>query len=139
MTRGRPPQKALDDALLIAKARGDLLVFKEKPAFECDYMFLSADKFCIVRVKRTRHLWCTPEDLEAQCIETIEKFRHIHSPAFLSREIWFWSQNAVFRFFRIEDAGLVELDRDGKILTAPQEEPIKGKQNASQQVSAGNG
>jgi len=48
MTRGRPPQKALDDALLIAKARGDLLVFKDKPAFECDYMFLSADRFCIV-------------------------------------------------------------------------------------------
>jgi len=131
MTRGRPPQKALDEALPIAKSRGDLLEFKEKPAFDCDFMFLAADRFCIVRVKRTRHLWCTPEDLEAQCTDTIAKFRHIHSPAFLSREIWFWSQYGVFRFFRIENAGFVELDKDGKILVGPHPGQVAGKQPAS--------
>ena len=131
MTRGRPPQKALEDALPIARARGDLLEFVEEPAFDCDFMFLAANRFCIVRIKRTRHLWCTPEGLEAQCSEAIAKFRHIHTPAYLSREIWFWSQYGVFRFFRIEDAGLVELDRDGKILVATPPERAAGKQPAS--------
>jgi hypothetical protein len=116
MTRGRPPQKALDEALLIAQARGDLLLFRDDPAFDCDYMFLATDRLCIVRVKRTRHLWCTPRQMEAQCCEAIQQFRHLPAPAFVSREIWFWSQYGVFRFFRIEDAGLVELDRDGKVL-----------------------
>jgi len=131
MTRGRPPQKALDEALPIARARGDLLEFKEEPAFDCDFMFLATDRFCIVRIKRTRHLWCTPEGLEAQCPEAIEKFRHIHAPAFLSREIWFWSPYSIFRFFRIEDAGLVELDQDGKVLIASRPERATGKQTAS--------
>jgi hypothetical protein len=130
MTRGRPPKKALDDALPIAKARGALLVFKEEPAFPCDYMFLSADRLCIVWVKRTRHLWCTPENLEAQCIETITKFRHIQSPAFLSREIWFWSPYGVFRFFRIDDAGIVELDQDGNVLVTSRPEHVAVKISA---------
>jgi len=131
MTRGRPPQKALDEALSIAQARGDLLLFRDKPAFDCDYMFLATDRFCIVRVKRTRHLWCTPGEMEAQYCEAIQQFRHLPAPAFVSREIWFWSQYGVFRFFRIEDAGLVELDRDGKILTASRPERVPGKQPAS--------
>ena len=131
MTRGRPPQKALEEALPIAQARGDLVSFVEEPAFDCDFMFLAPDRFCIVRIKRTRHLWCTPEGLERQCGEAIAKFRHIHSPAFVSREIWFWSQYGIFRFFRIEDAGLVELDIDGKVLTTPRPERAAGKQPAS--------
>ena len=131
MTRGRPPQKALDEALPIARARGDLLEFMGEPAIDCDFMFLAPDRFCIVRIKRTRHLWCTPEGLELQCGEAIAKFRHIHAPAYLSREIWFWSQYGVFRFFRIEDTGLVELDMDGKVLVAPRPERVLGKQQAS--------
>ncbi|MFA5212906.1 MAG: hypothetical protein WC406_06215 [Methanoregula sp.] len=39
MTRGRPPQKALDEALPIAQARGALLLFTDEPAFDCDYLF----------------------------------------------------------------------------------------------------
>jgi len=119
MTRGRPPQKALDEALPIAQARGALLLFTDEPAFDCDYLFLATDRLCIVRVKRTRHLWCTPGQMEAQCCEAIQQFRHLTAPAFVSREIWFWSPYGVLRFFRIEDAGLVELDRDGKVLATP--------------------
>ena len=122
MTRGRPPQKALDEALPIAQARGDLLLFRDDPAFDCDYMFLATDRLCIVRVKRTRHLWCTPGQMEVQCCEAIQQFRHLPAPVFVSREIWFWSPYSVFRFFRIEDAGLVELDRDGKFLATPRTE-----------------
>ncbi len=122
MTRGRPPQKALDEALPIAQARGDILLFTGEPAFDCDYMFLATDRLCIVRVKRTRHLWCTPGQMEAQCHEAIQQFRHLPSPAFVSREIWFWSPYGVFRFFRIDDAGLVELDEGGKVLAIPRPE-----------------
>ena len=131
MTRGRPPQKALDDAVPIAKARGRLMQFVDEAAFECDSMFLGADRLCCVWIKRTRHLWCTPEGMEAQCSEAVIKYRQIPAPAFLSREIWFWSPYGIFRFFRIEDAGLVELDRDGKVLASLRPEPAEGKQPAS--------
>ena len=127
MTRGRPPQKALDDAVPIAKARGRLMQFVDEAAFECDSMFLSADRLCCVWVKRTRHHWCTPEGMEAQCSEAVIKYRQIPAPAFLSLEIWFWSPYGIFRFFRIEDAGLVELDRDGKVLMAPTPEHFAAK------------
>lgn len=128
MTRGRPPLKALDDALPIATARGRLMQFVDEPVFDCDYMILGADRLCCVRVKRTRHLWCTPEGMEAQCSDAVTKFRNIPSPAFLSREIWFWSPYGVFRFFRIDDAGLVELDCDGNVLVHPAPEDVAKEQ-----------
>ena len=37
------------------------------------------------------------------------------SPA-ISRELWICSPRGLFRFFRLADAGLVELDRDGRAL-----------------------
>ena len=135
MTRGRPPQKALDEALPIARARGDLVEFVNEPPFACDFMFVARERFCIVRIKRTRHLWCSAEDMERQCAEGIAAFRHIRSPLYLSREIWFWSTYGVFRFFRIEDTGLAELDIDGNVLAAPRPERAPGKPP----VSAGSG
>ncbi len=90
MTRGRPPQKALDEALPIARARGDLVEFVHEPPFACDFMFVARERFCIVRIRRTRHLWCSADDMERQCVEGIAAFRHIRSPLYLSREIWFW-------------------------------------------------
>lgn len=87
-------------------------------------MILGADRFSIVRIKRTRHLWCTPQEMEAQFSEPIMRLRRIPASPFVSRELWVWSQYGTWRFFRIEDAGIVELDRDGKILTTPRPEHV---------------
>jgi hypothetical protein len=127
MTRGRPPQKALDDALPIAKTRGAILQFKEEDVFECDLLILSAERFSVIRIKRTRHLWCTPEGMEAQFIEPVTRLRRIPASAFVSRELWVWSQYGTWRFFRVEDAGIVEIDRDGKNLIPPGPGPVAAK------------
>ena len=127
MTRGRPPQKALDDALPLAKMRGAILQFQQEEVFECDFMILGADRFSIVRIKRTRHLWCTLQEMEAQFSEPIIRLRRISAWAFISRELWIWSQYGIWRFFRIEDACIVELDCDGKILTTPKPEHVAVK------------
>jgi hypothetical protein len=127
MTRGRPPQKALDDALPLAKTRGAILQFQEEDVFECDFMILSADRFSIVRIKRTKHLWCTLGEMETQFSEAIMRLRRIPASAFVSRELWVWSQYGTWRFFRVEDAGIVEVDRDGKILTTPGPEHVAVK------------
>lgn len=123
MTRGRPPQKALDEALPIAKGRGRLMQFTDGPPFEYDYLFMSGERICCAWVRRTRRIWCSPATLESQCAEAITKYRQLPAPAALTREIWYWSPYGIFRFFRIEDDGLTEIERDGRDLARPARKP----------------
>jgi hypothetical protein len=116
MTRGRLPKKGLDEALPIAQARGRLMQFVDGPPFEYDFLFMSDERICCVWVKRTRHIWCTPKEMESQCAEAIAKYRCLPAPADLTREIWYWSPYGIFRFFRIDKDGLVEINRSGQDL-----------------------
>lgn len=123
MTRGRPPQNALDEALPIARGRGRFLQFTDEQPFGYDFFFMSGERICLAWVKRTRHIWCPPEELERQCAGAVAKYRELPLPAGLTREIWFWSPYGIFRFFRIEDDGLVEIGRDGKDLARTKRKP----------------
>jgi hypothetical protein len=124
MTRGRPSQAALDEALPIAKARGKFLQFADgEPPFAYDFFFMSGERISCVWVKRTRRIWCRPEDLEQQCAEAIIKCRELPAPAGLTREIWYWSPYGYFRFFRIGDDGLIEIDRNGRDLARGPRKP----------------
>ena len=115
MTRGRPPQKALDDALPIAKNRGRLMQFADgPPPFVYDFLFMGDERICCAWVKRSRHIRGTPGEMEAQFSEAVATCRQVPAPADLTREIWFWSPYGTFRFFRIEEAGLIEIDRNGR-------------------------
>ncbi len=125
MTRGRPPQHALDAALPIAQSRGPLMEFLDDAPLECDFKILGRDRFIVAAVKRIRNLWRTPEEIVAQCTEAIEQLRS--APAYLSREIWFWCPHGTFRFFRVEQNCIVELDVEGNVLTVlkPDKKPEK--------------
>jgi hypothetical protein len=63
-----------------------------------------------------RHLRCTLEQLEREAAEELAYLRMIASSPAVSRELWICSPRGTFRFFRITDNGLVELDRDGRPL-----------------------
>ena len=124
MTRGRPPQAALDEALPIAQARGKFLQFSDKqPPFTYDFFFMGDERISLVWVKRTRRIWCRPEELEYQCAEAIAQYRELPAPAGITREIWYWSPYGNFRFFRIGDDGLVEIDRTGRDLARSPRKP----------------
>jgi len=119
MTRGRPPQKGLDEAIPVAKLRGSILHFKQVEECAADFEILSADRIIIVRVKRTRRLHCSIPEIEKQFSEPILRLRSLPASAFLYRELWVWSQYATWRFFRLLDAGIVEIDCYGGLRVHP--------------------
>lgn len=113
MTRGRFPKKALDAALPKAKLRGVVLLFRQEDEYAADFEILCADRVVIVRVKRTRRLHCSVSEIEEQCTGQILRFRSLQAPLVLCRELWVWSVHGTFRFFRVENTCITEIDQDG--------------------------
>ena len=60
MTRGRPPRKALNEALRIARTRGIVLKIHQEPESAGDLMVLNGMQASLVRVKRTLRLHLHP-------------------------------------------------------------------------------
>jgi hypothetical protein len=109
MTRGRPPKKALDDAMPIARRKGVVFRTWLDSGSACDLIILGAMKEVIVCVKRTLRLHCTIKEIEAQFNESISRLRSVPVSAKIHRELWVWSRNSTWRFFNVEETGLAEL------------------------------
>ena len=109
MTRGRPPGKALNEALRIARTRGIVLKIHQEPESAGDLMVLNGMQASLVRVKRTLHLHCTLQETEAHYADAIEKLRSVSVPAGIRRELWGWSRYRTWRFFVVREKGLEEM------------------------------
>jgi hypothetical protein len=67
-----------------------------------------------VMVKRLDRLTCLPEDIVHDFSGAISLLRFIASTPGISRELWLYTPHGAWRFFRVLDDRIVELDRDGK-------------------------
>ena len=117
MTRGRKPLRALRLAAAIAEQRGEVQVFAV-PDQICSFVIYCAGLVALVRVKRMRRLRCTFAELEREVAAELASLRMIVSSAEISRELWICSTRANFRYFRVTQNGLVELDCTGRPLPA---------------------
>jgi hypothetical protein len=113
MTRGRPPLAAQEDANPIAEKRGIVMHYRHEPGSLCDFSIMGPDRIGLVRVRRVRRLSCTIEELSRQCAPEIAALRIVVSSPAISREIWLCSPRCAWRFFRVLDASIIELGRDG--------------------------
>ena len=118
MSRGRPPARALALATGIAEKRGGVQYFLQAPELISNFVIYLAGLVAHVRVMRVRHLRCTLAWLEREVADALAGLRMIASSPAISRELWICSPRGLFRFFRVCDDGLVELDRDGNQLPA---------------------
>jgi hypothetical protein len=116
MSRGRPPARALALATGIAEKRGGVQCFLQAPELISNFVIYLAGLVAHVRVRRVRHLRCTLAWLEREVADALAGLRMIASSPAISRELWICSPRGLFRFFRVCDDGLVELDRDGRVL-----------------------
>jgi hypothetical protein len=55
-------------------------------------------------------------EIAAQNIEPLDLLRSAALSPGITREFWLWSPYGTMRFFRVEDDGLIELDRQGELL-----------------------
>jgi len=75
-----------------------------------------------VRIKRVERIRITPDWLERAAAEDLAALRFIVSSPEISRELWIYTPKGTFRFFRVLERSLVELDRSGTPL--PGQPPV---------------
>ena len=109
MTRGRLPKKGLDDAILVAMARGTVMIFLHNKETLCDFMIISNGHLIFVRVRTAIRIHCTREEIEREFRDPIMQLRYVPGPGPVIRELWVYSRYGIWRFFRIEDTGIVEI------------------------------
>ena len=116
MTRGRRPDRALENAEKIAKKRGLVHFYERWPGLLADFSITTREIKAEVKIKRLRRIRLTLHGLEREAAEEIAGLRLNPSSHEISREIWIYSPDFFWRIFRVLDDGLVELARDGTIL-----------------------
>jgi hypothetical protein len=116
MTRGRKPLMALREAVLIAKKRGEVRQFTHEPGLICNFIIYCLGFTALVRIKRVTRVRCSHAWIEAEAADALASLRAIATGTGISRELWVFLPRGAFRFFRVENDGLVELSRDGTVI-----------------------
>jgi hypothetical protein len=119
MTRGRLPKKGLEDAILVAKARGTVMIFLQNKETLCDFMIMVNGHLVFIRVRTATRIRGTQEEIEREFRESIMQLRSFPSSGLILKELWIYSRYGIWRFFRIEDTGMVEICQNGTQLKNP--------------------
>ena len=123
MTRGRRPTRALEKADAIAKPRGRVQYYEHGPDMYADFTITGPEIHAPVKIKRMSYIRCTLRWLEREAQAEIAGLKMYPSSKEISRELWIYSPDYFWRFFRVCDTGLVELGRDGMPLPAKSPAP----------------
>jgi hypothetical protein len=113
MSRGPQPHKAQDESLPIAEKRGVVQRYQHRRGNICDFSIMSPGLVSFVCAMRLVRLSSTPEDILHDFSSVIGQLRFIASSPAISRELWLRSPRGAWRFFRIHDDGILELNMDG--------------------------
>nr|WP_320162278.1 hypothetical protein [uncultured Methanoregula sp.] len=116
MTRGRLPVRAQDVADPIARKRGMVQHYQYEPGTVFSFTIFGKIYDIQVRIKCVRRLGGTAQEFERELAEILAAVRLTASGPGITRELWLCSPRYALRFFRVTDAGLVELDEDGSVL-----------------------
>jgi len=132
MTRGRPVTKALDDALPVARARGDVMRFCPETESACDLMIRTSVHLVFVRIKRVCKIRCTKEEIGAELQEWLILLCSLPVSESILCELWVYTKQNSWRYFRVGSTGLVEIGRDGNPILLPEKGPsITGREVTS--------
>ncbi|MDD1685706.1 hypothetical protein [Methanoregula sp.] len=114
MKRGPLPEKAIELAIPFARTRGFLICCRRTRGSVCDLMILSPGRTTLVTMARTKNLHGSLAEMTAELSGTADGLRTVPPDPGRVCEIWACNYYRTIRFFRVERAGLVEIDRDGK-------------------------
>jgi hypothetical protein len=113
MTKGRPATRGVDDAVDIARKRGCVMKIVYGLESVCDLFIRTAAYIAFVKTRRTEKITATIQEIEHAYHDLIAELRLFPVSAQILLELWIYSRHGTYRFFRLGEAGLVELDRDG--------------------------
>ena len=118
MTKGRHPIEAIKAAMKIAEKRGLVQCMARGPGRLCDFEIVKPPMLSPVRIKRVGRIRGSAKSFEREAAAEIADLGMYPSSQEISRELWACSKKYFLRFFRLTDAGLVELGLDGQLLPA---------------------
>ena len=131
MTRGRKPLMALREAVLIAQKRGEVRQFMHEPGLICNFIIYCLGFTAFVRIRRVTRVRCSHAWIEAEAADALASLRAIAPGTGISRELWVFLPRGAFRFFRVENDGLIELDRNGTVTAPKTWAGVLGRQQAA--------
>jgi len=113
MSRGPVPQKAREESLEIAGRCGHVQRYMHREGNLCELTIMSPGIVRFVTAMRLVRLSSDPRDILHEYATVIGQLRFIASSPSISRELWLRTPHGAWRFFRIPDTGILELDRFG--------------------------
>ena len=102
--------------MLVAKARGTIMSFLQNRETLSDFMLIGNGHLVFVRVRKAKRIHEKREDIEREFQEPIMGLRSFPASSLILKELWTYSRYGIWRFFRIEDTGIVEICQDGTAL-----------------------
>ncbi|WP_321506326.1 hypothetical protein [uncultured Methanoregula sp.] len=125
MPRGRPPYRGLKNAIPVARARGRVMRFFQDDECAADLLIAARGGIIFVRIRRSIRIRIPISDLEAEFREPVLMLRSLPRSGHILREFWLYSKYGTWRYFRVDETGLVEIDYAGQPLPLPV--PNQGK------------
>lgn len=114
MMRGPRSHRSIACALGIARQRGKVQVSQGGPEHLYDFTITATEPVAFVLVKFAGRILSPLAEIGAIYHDEIIRLNLITNNTTISRELWLRSKHGTWRFFRIAENGLVELDRDGQ-------------------------
>jgi hypothetical protein len=124
MSRGPQIPQGLTFAIPFALRRGHVMVFMAALLNLAELLITGNGLFVLVRVRLARRIRAGIADIEDEFADAIAGLRLVPRTGPVSCELWLYSRYGTLRHFRIEDAGLVEIDCYGTPLG--QGKPVRG-------------
>lgn len=115
MSRGPLPSMGMDVAHVAARMRGRVLEFRRSSKIPANFLIVGCGCFALVRVQKAQRLHGSPDETERDFHEAVVLLRSVPCGGPVTRELWLYSRYGVLRYFRVDDARLVELGPDGKV------------------------
>jgi hypothetical protein len=119
---GARPLIALSDAKHIAEKRGEVRHFRHEPDMICSFVIYIVGLVAHVRIHHAGRIRITPAWLEREAADDLRALRFIASSPEISRELWIYTPKGTFRFFRVLENSLAEIDRNGQLM--PDQPPV---------------
>ena len=119
MKKGRPATRGLGDAVTIARTRGCTMRIMYGLESICDLVVRTATQVIFIRTRRIDRMTATIPEIECECRERISELRLFPKSAQILLELWVYNKYGTYRFFRLEEAGIAEIGRDGMPVPLP--------------------
>jgi len=118
MTRGRPPKKAVKEAIEPARGRGSVVELPDTGGLPYDLMIFSSSCIVFVKVKRMRAHVQGPPDVEMKYSHEIRALRILPESGAARMELWILSSHTRWQYFRVLPDSIVEIRDNGTAITS---------------------